>query len=100
MKKINIEVLLQIVLGVLILIWLVCFALEQEKLFKANVDTSLKACPFCGGQASIYYDENKSSVNGTIECDKCEAKFFVHFKDSKEDVYNELSKLWNTRVGD
>lgn len=55
---------------------------------------TLKSCPFCGGEAHFYYDDNGWNW---IECSRCHAssKAAVH---AMEDCRTILSEGWNKRV--
>lgn len=99
--------------------------IEQEKLISYNeFMKSLKACPFCGGQASV---QTPIGMNFnqcdyiTIGCTNCNASFqdtiiaekpcwnnsIQNFSDAEfaykcelQRKIRELAKRWNTRVSD
>ena len=48
----------------------------------------LKCCPFCGGDAQLYYENGYND----IQCNECGSKSGI-----REDE-NEVIALWNTRT--
>ena len=69
-----------------------------------NIDSALKPCPFCGGEAEL--KDGIFSVCGDyqnivyIKCKDCEAMVRVPYKDAtKLNHYKtECKSLWNKRV--
>ena len=65
--------------------------------------SELKACPFCGGEASI---RNKCDMDGIgsfhwVECKKCRARSASHFVSLNEiPSYQEVLDEWNSRQYD
>jgi len=52
----------------------------------------LKPCPFCGGKATLYY--NEKGLHHNISCNECSAEKYIAHKDSED----RAIKAWNTRV--
>ena len=67
----------------------------------------LKKCPFCGGEADLFYARGKNGFFVFVQCTMCnsQSKTFGVGKILFDDwVESQASKsavnVWNTRVGD
>lgn len=61
----------------------------------SSPQVELKPCPFCGGEASVYYHYHGFEVTWSARCKKCSAEM----------AYVALTKAkaiaaWNTRAAD
>lgn len=59
----------------------------------------LKPCPFCGGEASVYYFAHYDS-ECTVTCSNpnCRASVSARSCESMTTAYNRARKLWNRRA--
>lgn len=59
--------------------------------------SNLKPCPFCGGEATIEYDNGFDIPSYALDCvSDCPFSSAYLLYNSKEDAI----KAWNTRAGD
>lgn len=53
-------------------------------------------CPFCGADAELVSDENKSFYS--IRCSQCRAKMFIDINEPEEESIELLIENWNRRI--
>ena len=102
MKNKLLKVLGCVLVSVLVIfMFYCCYWLGVQTANKEVMNSDLKPCPFCGGNAEIKYEEYVTDVvSAFVYCTNCKVKFYVSFEDSKEEAYIKLVKLWNTRVNE
>ena len=63
-----------------------------------DTDLELKPCPFCGGKAYMFIDEDGEGYRRlVIGCEKCMAEVAGAFGDEEIEDF-ELAENWNKRV--
>lgn len=62
-------------------------------------ESSLKSCPFCGGEAEIIINKSNQGQTALIQCTKCSCKKTIlkHFA-YNGDIMKDALVTWNTRV--
>lgn len=60
----------------------------------------LKPCPFCGGQAILWYGtgSNGELYSAGIECSKCQASVPQLWRSDLETAQAEVREAWNRRA--
>jgi Lar family restriction alleviation protein len=55
----------------------------------------LKPCPFCGGEADLYYDKQDPDFPFTVRCGDCDVERCMIYEDKEEAI-----AAWNRRTPD
>lgn len=62
-------------------------------------ESSLKSCPFCGGEAEIIITKSNQGQTALIRCTKCSCKkTLLKYPNYEKDIMNDAIATWNTRV--
>lgn len=61
------------------------------------MDSLLRPCPFCGGEAKFQTIGDELRILGVVKCAECGAR--MEFRGDKDAVSCEAVSAWNRRVG-